>query len=370
MNPARHSPRYRKRRYNLKKLVLIVLPLLLLLPLACDDEGAETAGETAGENGGEAGPVTILIVHSYHEGYAWVDDINDGFAARLDELKLVEGEDYTLEHFYMDTKRIAAEEYAAAGKSALEKVDELGADIVVAVDDNAQEYMVKELHGRDDVDVVFCGVNNDPVEKYGIVDTYEKPGGNVTGCLERERFVGTVALLREMVSGVASVAFVYDDGTTAPPVVERMKQSATELGVEVTYERSVGTLADWRAAVVEAAETADFIHLTVYHTIDDEAGEHVNENDVLAWTVENSPVPLTGTWDWSVEGGALCAEAINGINQGREAADLVQLIFNGREPATISIVENVDGERMINSETAAKLGIELTESLRASCTVF
>lgn len=351
----------------MKRIALVILLSFALLVVFAGCDGEEET--VTAEDETADGPSRILVVHSYHPEYKWVADVNEGLEAELTDADLTEGEDYLLEYFYMDTKRIPAEEFEGAGADALAKIEELDADIVVTVDDNAQTYVSRELLDGERA-VFFCGVNSDPVEKYGIVDSYDKPGHNITGCLERERFAGTLDLLREMRPEAAAVAFIYDDGTTAPPVIERMKAQAAELGLEVVYDEAVGTFEDWQAAVAAAAETADYIQLTLYHTIEDAAGEHIDENDVLAWTVENSPIPVVGTWDWSVEGGALCAEAINGVNQGKEVAKLIGIYLNGREPATISVVENVDGERMVNAAAAERWGIEVTDSLRASCTVF
>jgi len=344
-----------------KKLALLsaLLVISLLLLVGCGEEEEELL------------PAKILVVHSYHPEYAWVADINKGLEDELEKLaaggKL--SREYELEYHYMDTKRIPADEFAQAGTAALAKIDEYMPDIVVTADDNAQEYVTKALLDREGISVVFLGVNNEADEKYGIVNNYDVPGHNVTGCLERERFVGTFDILKDIYPDVTTVAFVYDDGTTAPPIIERCKAEAARLGLEVVMDKSVGSPSEWQAAILEANEAADFIYLSQYHSLEDETGASVDSDAVMSWTFENATIPLTSVWNWSVEGGALCAEAISGINQGEVAANLIMKIINGVDVAKIPVEINVDGERMLNTSTATKLGVEIAPFLKDSCTI-
>lgn len=117
----------------------------------------------------------VLLVHSYHPEYPWVDAISRGASETLEEHGIA------VEIFYMDTKRKTDDLWKArAGELAGRKTAEFAPDIIIAVDDNAQEYFGKHLVDGS-LPLVFCGVNSDP-SKYGY------PASNVTGIIERPHF--------------------------------------------------------------------------------------------------------------------------------------------------------------------------------------
>eukprot|EP01037_Dinobryon_pediforme_P011688 gene11688-11777_t len=123
---------------------------------------------------------TLLILHSYGSDYAWVRDVNIGVK------RVIRGKtNYNILWHYMDTKNHPEEEYKQkAGIIARRVVDYVKPDVVLAIDDDAQGYVMKHYLNRDDIQIVFAGVNAKP-SQYG----YDK-GTNVTGVLERIPYEG------------------------------------------------------------------------------------------------------------------------------------------------------------------------------------
>ncbi|MGB0990795.1 MAG: histidine kinase, partial [Halarcobacter sp.] len=102
-------------------------------------------------------PKEVLLLHSYHKGYVWSDDISKTIEKNFSKLNDIE-----LTTVYMDTKRVADPIYldklANLYKQQFKKRD---FDLVIASDNNAfdfaikyHEYLFKELP------VLFCGINN------------------------------------------------------------------------------------------------------------------------------------------------------------------------------------------------------------------
>jgi ABC-type uncharacterized transport system substrate-binding protein len=341
-----------------------ILLALALVPLVGCDEEAEPVEADADET-----PL-ILVVHSYHPEYNWVQEVNEGLEAALEKAKWVGGEDYTLEYYYMDTKRNPEVEFMTqAGAETLAYVEETEPDVVIVIADNAMEYFGVKMLGKD-TPVLFAAVNNDPVDYYEIADSLETPGHNISGCLHKARFSGTIEILRELYPEASRMALLADDATVAPPHMERYKAEAPDLGVEVVMEERIGDFEVWKQAVAEANQSADFIMLTVYHTLRRENGDHILGPDVLAWTLENTTLPTTATWSFTVtDDGALLGDCITGVDHGELVMEMAIKALNGVPVKSMPIVSNVDGARVINADTAARLGVEIPEGLRRSCEI-
>ena len=131
-----------------------------------------------------SGTGKVLLVHSYHAGYLWTDDITRGVKKGL------AGSRAELEIFYMDTKRNPGEVWKIqAGKLAKKRVAETKPNVVITADENAQAYFAKDYVGQAYPQIVFCGVNAE-ASKYGY------PASNVTGILERPYFVQSFDMLK------------------------------------------------------------------------------------------------------------------------------------------------------------------------------
>lgn len=117
----------------------------------------------------------VLILQSYSRNYPWSSDIDIGIRRILGERP-----DYALRWFYLDTDRHTDPHYYEnIGQTARRLIDQWQPDIVIAIDDEAQEYVMKYYVDDPEIRIIFAGVNQDP-KVYG----YDQ-ANNVTGILER-----------------------------------------------------------------------------------------------------------------------------------------------------------------------------------------
>lgn len=349
--------------------VLVLTALLaLLLTTSCDEDGDPAADADADADAGEA--YDILVVHSYHPEYNWVQEVNDGIETAFEDSRWVEGEDYTLEYYYMDTKRNPDVEFMTqAGSETLAYVEEQQPDVVLLIADNAMEYFGVQMLDKD-IPVVFAAVNNDPVDHYDVADSLDNPGHNISGCLHKARFAGTIEILRQLYPEATRMALLNDDATVAPPHMEYYKEQAPNYDIEVVMEEQIGEFDVWKEAVAEANATADFIMLTVYHTLSRANGDHITGPEVLEWTLQNTNLPTTATWAFTVrDDGGLLGDCITGKDHGELAVKMAIKVLNGVPISTMPIETNVDGARLINETAAARLGVTIPEDLRRSCEI-
>ena len=99
----------------------------------------------------------VLLIHSYHKGYVWSDDISKAIENNFSSYKNIE-----LTTVYMDTKRIDDESYIEnLSKIYKQQFSNRKFDLVIISDNNAFDFIAKYY---DDlfkgVPVLFCGINN------------------------------------------------------------------------------------------------------------------------------------------------------------------------------------------------------------------
>lgn len=292
--------------------------------------------------GGRVGKV--LLVHSYHSGYPWVDAITRGVHMA------VGGHDLEVETFHMDTKRHTDEAWKEqAGERAKEIVAQWRPDVVIAVDDNAQQYFAKDYVDADGPSVVFCGVNAEP-------STYGYPASNVTGILERPHFAETLHMLGQLLPEASRIAIISDDSETSTGAISCMTAPPSPWRI-VSCERP-HTFDEWQHAVTQAQDQADAIAVYLYHTVKRDGQElSMEPKDVMAWTVANSRIPLVGFFIFAVDDGALCGYLESGTEHGFRAGQIALEVLAGRKPGEMPVVTALEGRSMINVATARRLGI-------------
>jgi ABC-type uncharacterized transport system substrate-binding protein len=172
----------------------------------------------------------IFVLHSYHKEMTWLQDVTQGLLGGLREEGFEPGKNVKIKTLYMDTKRKTSLKWKKEiGRKAMEEIKEWKPHVVIATDDNAQIYTVSKMKDMP-IPFVFLGVNADP-KKYGYIDTMEKPGHNVTGAIERERFEKSVSLLKRLVPSVTRISIVCDDGPTGTPIIGRVRRKASDIGI-------------------------------------------------------------------------------------------------------------------------------------------
>lgn len=288
----------------------------------------------------------ILLVHSYHAGYPWVDSITRGVHMALG------GRHVELKVFYMDTKHHTDSAWKQrAGRKASEIVEHWQPNVVIAADDNAQQYFARDYVDANRPAIVFCGVNAEPA-------AYGYPSPNVTGILERPHFTESLRLLGQLLPQARRVAIVTDDSATSTGTVSYMTDPPSPWQI-VSCERP-HTFAAWQSAVQRAQDRADAIAVYMYHTVKLRGRDQSMEpEDVLAWTLANSQIPIVGFFTFSVDDGALCGHIESGTEHGFKAGQIALEILGGRKPCQIPVVTATEGYSMINEATAHQLGITL-----------
>lgn len=202
------------------------------------------------------------------------------------------------------------------------------------------------------VPIVFANVG-DPIAD-GIVKSYARPGGNVTGVSSRERqlLAKRFELLRELLPKAKRVAYVRppfsDPATTASERLAR--EIAARLGFELVVGDAVGQLGDIEAKRPEA--------MLVFSPL----GARLTTENLIA-TAAKLRIPSLFAVADSVTLGGLAAYGTDPIANTRLAADLLARVLKGANPAEIPVNQAARFELVINMKTAKAIGLTIPQSI-------
>ncbi len=294
----------------------------------------------------------VLILHSYHAEFDWVQGINDELMPSLEAAGI------PFRTFYMDTKRRSGMAWKKeSARLAKEIIDTYAPDVVIAVDDNAQEHVVRDYCGRSPIQFVFAGVNADP-------ETYGYPAPNVTGILERTYPGQTLNLLKIMLAKPVHLVWISDDSATSSQILQRVRPKAEkgQLPLPVDAFERPSTFRQWKTAIGKYDDDPHIggFLIPLYHTVRTHAdGPSMEPAKVMQWTVAHTRKPVVGLWRFGVDDGAVGAVVVDPKEHGKVAGLMARQIHAGKKAAEMPLVTNREGFVIINIAAAGRLGIEV-----------
>ena len=199
---------------------------------------------------------------------------------------------------------------------------------------------------------------SDPVGQ-GFVASLARPGGNVTGLatLFPELAVKRLGLLTEILPGVSRVAVLWNAANPGNVIILRGVQAAARtLGVTL-QSREVRGPDDFEAAFAKMSrERPDALMI-----LDDPLLFQYRAS--IVDFAAKKRLPTMHPFRESVEAGGLIAYSVNLAELNRRAAEYVDKILKGADPAELPIEQPTEFELVINLKTAKALGLTIPQSL-------
>ncbi len=271
----------------------------------------------------------------------------DGLRAGLKELGFEEGKQYVLH--IRDVKGDPKALEPAAKALEQEKVDliySLSTSITLAV-----------RRATASVPIVFYA-GTDPVV-VGLVKSYAKPGGRLTGVhsLTTELDAKRLQILKEMLPKLRRVAAFYDPGNrAAQESAKSVREAARQLRIEVV-ERHVRSVEDLRAGL-QALKPGEVDALA--HVAD---AVVTSQTRFVLEAARVKKLPAMSFERSFVTEGGLVSYGVNFHAVGHQSAKYVHRVLSGTSPADLP-VERIDRfELVINVKTAKALGLTIPQSV-------
>jgi putative tryptophan/tyrosine transport system substrate-binding protein len=208
------------------------------------------------------------------------------------------------------------------------------------------------------VPIVFAG-GGDPVG-LGLIQSFARPGGNVTGVTNLDLELGPkrLEIFKEMIPGLKRVLFPYS-ATDAYSVSEAKayRDAARHLKI-VLIEKAVRT-EDEVKAVLTKLKKGDIHGILSPRPMTSNIPGYVRE----AGSQSSMPTMFAATF--FAENGGLASYTPDSYESGRMAARLVHKILKGDGPGEIPVEANHKIELVINLKVAKALGIKIAPEVLA-----
>jgi putative tryptophan/tyrosine transport system substrate-binding protein len=270
----------------------------------------------------------------------------DGFLTALRDLGYVEGKNILIERPYAEGRLDRMP--ALVNDAVQQKVD-----IIVAVN-NVAIRSAKEA--TKNIPIVMVS-SVDPVEA-GYVDSFARPGGNITGVttIGRDLSAKRVQLLKEVLPKMSRVGVLWDaDGPGPAVAVKEYEAAARGFKLELRSLEVRGPKPDF-AAAFQAAKTARVEALMVVGN--PLMARHAAQ--VFKPATKNGLPSMTEEGRY-VDAGGLISYGANLADLYRRAAEYVVEILKGAKPADLPVKQPAKFEVFINLKTAQQLGLVIPQ---------
>ena len=317
----------------------------------------------------------ILVVSSYHREYLWSQDTNKGVVSALQDFKYLDNgkqaEKYTkndyvessravVKKLWMDTKRKNKrnEINETLGKM-LKDISKFKPDIILLGDDNASNF-IGNLISDTVIPVVFWGVNGSPL-KYGLLDSVEKPGHNITGVYQAGYLKECLVYLKKLIPSIETFAVLSDDSPSGRAKSKELLflHEGGKLPMKLVKTVITNSFSDWKKSTLELQNKVDAFFVLNHNTLRDGEGKPVDQLEIGAWYLRNIKKPGTSHEKQFVTEGILSSIDDSGFKQGYEATKIAyQILEKGKNPADISVYAPEKGPFIVNRERARMLGLD------------
>lgn len=211
------------------------------------------------------------------------------------------------------------------------------------------------------VPVVF-GVVSNPVGG-GLVESMQKPGGNVTGVTPANSIIASKRLefFLQLVPGIERVVIAWNDPNTTG--IEELRKGADTLGVEL-IERPVADIDE----LARVFETFEFQPGDGFFRAPDSVNARYVQSMIEMTLAKN--VPLVGTNSGDTKRGALVSYGANYHDIGGQVARVIESVLKGRDPKDLPIQLPERFELSVNKTSAERLGITFPDAATVDINVF
>lgn len=298
----------------------------------------------------------VMLIHSYHKGLDWVDEMNIGIKQEL-------GDDYRLSIQYMDTKRLPVEKFQAVAERTFDQFQREKPDVVIICDDNGFRLLGQRIAAT--TPVVFCGINGEIRRDYPWVIEAR----NVTGVLERPLIKRTIAeVMRVTRITPRNALILLGDSPTARAFHysdlggKDMMRISRSINADVLR---VADLDEWKQKVQTAKKQGyDLLLVAGFGAMHDKNGKHISLDELSEWVALHSPllnitVHGQGIGPGKIMGGMV----VSGVIMGQDVAKQLKKVME--RPAMIDEIPFVfqnQGKLIFSRDGLRHWGLTLDKS--------
>ncbi len=312
-------------------------------------------------------PKRIYIVQSYEVGHVCGEPQAEGILQSLAASGWTVGRNLELRSYYMDTYRTntSPQSMQREGQKALAEIAAFKPDIVFTLDDAAVAQVMLPLVGRNDISVVFSGMNGQPEmynERKHYMESWAHPGSNVTGVYEKLYAAQAVKVMEQAVPHLRGekVVMITDHSPTGNGLTKQFELELKDV-TEVRWEvQRVKDWSDYTALIERLNNDAEVKAIyPVALSLPVEGGGRYAAAQIYDWTLAHSRKPEMAINYFFARMGLFGGAVVNFGAMGRLAGQQGAKILKGAKAGDLPIENAPDYAIVFNLKRARDLGIEI-----------
>ena len=257
----------------------------------------------------------ILIIHSYHRGYLWTENMERGIIRGLNE----KGIDFNLYVEYLDSKRypgILIEQVNI--KTLILKYKDLPIDAVITTDDNAYGLLLNNRTIFSNIPIFACGLNKH----------YANNNPNVYLFYEDIDVATTLSMIAKIQPELQNLLVIIDSTTTGQLAKQQIKSDLSKGKYAFNTRFYNGMDLSTSTAIAKSLPPNSAIILI--SVLYDKKQLHPIEY-CTSYLSQHSTIPIYGIINTMIGKGALGGRVFSGYEHGRLASHFVAAKLKGEK---------------------------------------
>ena len=297
----------------------------------------------------------VLLIHSYHKGYIWTDDISKTIEKNFQDHKEIE-----LTTLYMDAKRVDDSVYLSnLAKLYKQQFENRKFDLVIVSDNNAFDFIIQyHEYLFKDLPILFCGINNfnkSLLNKNNIKEF-------MTGVAEEVDLEKNFELISKLHPNLKNLLIINDTSSTGyavkrdlNPIIEKYNK---KFKIEYTDNLDINNLKNKVSNLDKENSVILFVLL-----FKDTTGKYFTYKQSFQEVKSVSKVPIYGLWDFYLNDGIVGGLLTSAVAQGEAVSKMALEILSGKKVTDIPVLEKSQNVYMFDHVELNKFNIDISRHI-------
>lgn len=290
----------------------------------------------------------ILVLHSYHQGLEWSDNISRGIRSVFSYYR----EQYEIHYEYLDTKRNTGEIYTQKLLQFMSsKYDELEYEAVIVSDNNALRMLNDgQVVFSGNPLIIFCGINN-------FTDTLTDKLSNTAGVVEKADHRSNIELIRQLHPDSKRITIILDQTPTGDAIKAELTQVEVDFeDVEFNYLRdfTLGEVDD----LLTSLGDEEPIYLLTFNR--DRNNQFISYTEGIEMLNKSAKGPIYGAWDFYMGKGLVGGRIVSGYLQGKKAAEITLELISKPNANALTVIADTPTKYMFDYRYLEEHGISIS----------